>query len=220
MVDILPSILNCDFWNIKETLNILNESETKEIHIDIMDGNFVEDMAFGPKFVKTIREHTDLKLDLHLMITNPERKIEKFIEAGADNITFNVESTFNVMNIIQKVKECNKKVGVAVSPHTSISTIESILPFVDQVLVLTIKPGTSNSHIITEMYDKIKELHEIKNINDYSYRIMVDGKVDDRTLGPILESGADAVISGGYIFKDEKILDNIKILKKIGKSYE
>lgn len=220
MVDILPSILNCDFWNIKETLNILNESETKEIHIDIMDGNFVEDMAFGPKFVKTIREHTDLKLDLHLMITNPERKIDKFIEAGADNITFNVESTFNVMNIIQKVKECNKKVGVAVSPHTSISTIESILPFVDQVLVLTIKPGTSNSHIITEMYDKIKELHEIKNINDYSYRIMVDGKVDDRTLGPILESGADAVISGGYIFKDEKILDNIKILKKIGKSYE
>ncbi|KAA9268137.1 ribulose-phosphate 3-epimerase, partial [Streptococcus anginosus] len=150
MVNILPSILNSDFWNIKETLNILNKSETKEIHIDIMDGNFVEDMAFGPKFVRTIREHTDLKLDLHLMIINPERKIEKFIEAGADSITFNVESTFNVMNIIQKVKEFNKKVGVAISPHTSISSIESILPFVDQVLVLTIKPGTSNSHIITE----------------------------------------------------------------------
>ncbi|HEV1720062.1 TPA: ribulose-phosphate 3-epimerase, partial [Streptococcus pneumoniae] len=87
MVNILPSILNSDFWNIKETLNILNNSETKEIHIDIMDGNFVEDMAFGPKFVRTIREHTDLKLDLHLMIINPERKIEKFIEAGADSIT-------------------------------------------------------------------------------------------------------------------------------------
>lgn len=220
MVDILPSILNCDFWNIKETLNILNESETKEIHIDIMDGNFVEDMAFGPKFVKTIREHTNLKLDLHLMVMNPERKIEKFIQAGADSIAFNFESTFNVMNVIQKVKECSKKVGVAISPHTSIPSIESILPFVDQVLVLTIKPGTSNSHIITEMYDKIKELYEIKNRKEYSYRIMVDGKVDDITLGPILESGADAVVSGGYIFKDEKILDNIKILKKIGKSYE
>ena len=185
-----------------------------------MDGNFVEDMAFGPKFVRTIREHTDLKLDLHLMIINPERKIEKFIEAGADSITFNVESTFNVMNIIQKVKEFNKKVGVAISPHTSISSIESILPFVDQVLVLTIKPGTSNSHIITEMYGKIKELHDIKSIKEYSYRIMVDGKVDDKTLGPILKSGAEAVVSGGYIFKNEKILDNIEILKKIGKSYE
>ena len=217
MVNILPSILNSDFWNIKETLNILNNSETKEIHIDIMDGNFVEDMAFGPKFVRTIREHTDLKLDLHLMIINPERKIEKFIEAGADSITF---STFNVMNIIQKVKEFNKKVGVAISPHTSISSIESILPFVDQVLVLTIKPGTSNSHIITEMYGKIKELHDIKSIKEYSYRIMVDGKVDDKTLGPILKSGAEAVVSGGYIFKNEKILDNIEILKKIGKSYE
>ena len=220
MVDILPSILNSDFWNIKETLNTLNKSDIKEIHIDIMDGNFVEDMAFGPKFVKTLRENTDLKLDLHLMVMNPERKVEKFIEAGADSIIFNVESTFNVMNIIQKVKECKKKVGVAVSPHTSISSIESILPFVDQVLVLTIKPGTSNSHIITEMYDKIKELYEKKNRKEYSYRIMVDGKVDDITLGPILESGADAVVSGGYIFKDEKILDNIKILKKIGKSYE
>jgi ribulose-phosphate 3-epimerase len=220
MFDILPSILNSDFWNIKETLNALNKSEIKEVHIDIMDGNFVEDMAFGPKFVKTLREHTELKLDLHLMVMNPERKIEKFIEAGADSITFNVESTFNVMNIIQEVKEHNKKVGVAISPHTSISSIEAILPFVDQVLVLTIKPGTLNSKIITEMYDKIKELYEIKIRKEYSYRIMVDGKVDDKTLRPILESGADSVVSGGYIFKNEKVLDNIETLRKIGIKYE
>ena len=220
MNKVLPSILNCDFWNMKEVLSLLDENNINEIHVDVMDGNFVEDIAFGPKFVNMIKEKTSLKVDLHLMIINPERKIDLFLNAGADNITFNVESTFNVMNAIHKIKEYGKKAGIAISPHTSVESIFPILPFVDQVLVLTIKPGTHNSFIIKEMFQKIEKLKEIRESNNYSYKIMVDGKVDNTNIKDIIESGADKVVSGGYIFKNDKIIENILELEGMSKNHE
>lgn len=199
-MQIAPSLLNSDSTNIQGTLDMLKATGLEYIHIDVMDGCFVPDMAYGPNVVKDMRNKTDLVLDVHLMIDKPEKIIEKFVMNGADIVTFHVEATNHSMKAIQLVKEHGKKVGISINPATSVEMIKPVLSFLDQVLVMTINPGTDNKYFITETLEKIKELATIREEKGYHFDIQVDGKIDDITIKSCKEAGANVFVSGGFVF--------------------
>ena len=214
MIKILPSLLNSDFFEIKETIHRLEKIGIDELHIDVMDGNFVEDMAFGPKLIRTLRQNTKMLLDVHLMIESPDMKISKFLKTGADTITVHIESSQHIYKVLQEIKSAGIACGIALNPQTPVSSLEMILSIVDQVTVLTINPGTYNEHIIANMYQKIKQLNDLKVQHNLSYKILVDGKVDIETAKHMAYYGADKIVSGGAIFNNNSIEDNIKKLQQ------
>ncbi|MGX7077165.1 MULTISPECIES: ribulose-phosphate 3-epimerase [Globicatella] len=214
-MSIAPSLLNASILEIKDLFNILEEKNIDYLHIDVMDGCFVPDMAFGPSFIKDIRPFTDVVFDVHLMIETPEKIVKKFVEAGADIVTFHIEATNHAMRVIQMVKEAGAKVGITFNPATPVSFIEPILSVVDQVLVMTINPGTENKHFILETVSKIEQLDLLRKKNNYRYVIEVDGKIDNQTIKTCKKAGADIFVSGGYIFNGE---DNPR--EQINKLYQ
>ena len=209
-----PSLFSSKISRLEKTLNFLKMTGVKWLHVDVMDGCFVPDMASGPSIVKELKEVSNILLDVHLMIETPEKMVPDFLKAGADSITYHAEATNNGMYIIQMVKEEKKKVGVAINPSTPVSMIEPILSEVDLVLVMTINPGRPNKEFISITVNKIAELNQLREINDYQYLIEVDGKIDNNTIKPCAKVGADMFVSGGYIFGEEdnevEIITNLK----------
>lgn len=209
-----PSLFSSKISRLEKTLNFLKMTGVKWLHVDVMDGCFVPDMASGPSIVKELKEVSNILLDVHLMIETPEKMVPDFLKAGADSITYHAEATNNGMYIIQMVKEEKKKVGVAINPSTPVSMIEPILSEVDLVLVMTINPGRPNKEFISITVNKIAELNQLREINDYQYLIEVDGKIDNNTIKPCAEVGADMFVSGGYIFGEEnnevEMITNLK----------
>lgn len=197
---IAPSLLNAPIGDVKKLLETLKEKHVNYLHIDVMDGCFVPDMAFGPSLIKDIRPLTDIVFDVHLMIDTPEKIVTRFVEAGADIVTFHIEATKHAMKVIQLVKEAGAKVGITFNPATPVSLIEPVLSLVDQVLVMTINPGTENKHFIQETVVKIEQLNALREENNYTYDIEVDGKIDDQTIKICSDAGADVFVSGGFIF--------------------
>ncbi|RSJ06082.1 ribulose-phosphate 3-epimerase [Streptococcus mitis] len=209
-----PSLFSSKISRLEKTLNFLKMTGVKWLHVDVMDGCFVPDMASGPSIVKELKEVSNILLDVHLMIETPEKMVPDFLKAGADSITYHAEATNNGMYIIQMVKEEKKKVGVAINPSTPVSMIEPILSEVDLVLVMTINPGRPNKEFISITVNKIAELNQLREINDYQYLIEVDGKIDNNTIKPCAKVGADMFVSGGYIFGEEnnevEMITNLK----------
>ena len=199
-----PSLFSSKISRLEKTLETLEIEEIKLLHVDVMDGYFVPDMASGPSIVKELKEITDILLDVHLMVETPEKIVPAFLEAGADSITYHAEATNNGMHIIQMVKEQKKKIGVAINPATPVSLIAPILAEVDLVLVMTINPGRP----------KIAELSQLRESNDYHYLIEVDGKIDNETIKLCANAGTDMFVSGGYIFGEEnkevEMITNLK----------
>lgn len=212
---IAPSILNSNILEIKKNIDILENNKIDRLHIDLMDGVFVKDMAFGPKAIKDIRDYSKLILDVHLMIDKPEIKIEHFLETGADILTFHIESSIHAMDVIQKIKEQNIKAGIAINPATPVENIISVLPYIDQVTVMTTNPGTFNQTFIPEMIDKIKKLDDKKQQYGYKYDIEVDGKITDTNIEKCQKAGANIFVSGGYIFDSPDIQSQIKKLNEV-----
>ena len=209
-----PSLFSSKISRLEKTLEILKIEDIKWLHVDVMDGCFVPDMASGPSIVKELKEISDILLDVHLMVETPEKIIPDFLEAGADSITYHAEATNNGMHIIQMVKEQKKKIGVAINPATSVALIEPILSEVDLVLVMTINPGRFNREFIALTINKIFELSQLRELNDYHYLIEVDGKIDNKTIKLCADAGTDMFVSGGYIFGEEnKELEMIRNLK-------
>ena len=209
-----PSLFSSKISRLEKTLNFLKMTGVKWLHVDVMDGCFVPDMASGPSIVKELKEVSNILLDVHLMIETPEKMVPDFLKAVADSITYHAEATNNGMYIIQMVKEEKKKVGVAINPSTPVSMIEPILSEVDLVLVMTINPGRPNKEFISITVNKIAELNQLREINDYQYLIEVDGKIDNNTIKPCAKVGADMFVSGGYIFGEEnnevEMITNLK----------
>lgn len=215
---IAPSLLNTNTYEIKSNLNEVREAGLTHLHIDIMDGHFVPNQAFGPNTVNDLKKNTDFILDVHLMIEQPENHINNY--KNADIITVHYESTKHLYRNIQMIKSLGIKAGVAINPATPVCVVEDILPFVDQILVMTINPGVSNQVFISEMVRKIKKLSKLKKENNFFYDIQVDGNITNQTIKECLNAGASIFVSGGYIFNGNGIKERINSLIKAGEEYE
>ena len=212
MTKVSPSILSCDFSKLKEDIDsIVNHVEY--LHIDVMDGVFVNNISFGIPVIKSIRPHYDIVFDTHLMIVNPERYIEAFAKAGADLITFHIESTCDPENVINLIHSKGLKAGISLRPKTNVMDLKPYLDKVELVLVMSVEPGFGGQKFDPNALDKIKWLKEQKTSNNYNYEIEVDGGINDETGRLCLEAGADVLVSGSYIFNASDRLERINTLK-------
>lgn len=214
---ILPSLLNANTYNIKEQLQILKDKGIDHLHVDVMDGQFVPSQAFGPNTVNDLKNMTDFKLDVHLMIENPEKHI--LLYKNADIITVHYESTRHLYRTIQLIKNMGLKACVAINPATSVSMVEEVLPMLDQVLVMTINPGVPGEKFIAQTMTKIEKLNQLKKEKNYLFNIEVDGNVNKDTINECLKAGANMFVSGSYVFNGS-IPDNIDSLLEEVKKYE
>jgi len=212
---ICPSILSADFSDIKEALNIVREGGAQMVHIDVMDGHFVPNLTIGPPVIKNIRNQTDLVLDVHLMIANPDQTLDDYIKAGADIITVHVESTNHLHRLITKITDAGCKSGVALNPATPLESIEEILPFVDMVLIMSVNPGFGGQKFIDSSLEKIKKLSKIIHDSNFNISIEVDGGVNLKNIAILSQAGVNIAVAGAAIFKSENPVETIKKLSHI-----
>lgn len=210
---IAPSILSADFANLERDIKLVEQYGADLIHIDAMDGHFVPNLTLGPNVVSAIRKVTNLPLDCHLMIDNPEKYIEEFAKAGADIITVHYEATAHLHRLLELIKSFHVKCGVVINPATSVSVIEPILHMVDMVLVMTVNPGFGGQSFIFETLEKIKQLDTLRQKNQYHYDIEVDGGINHDTIKLCQEAGVDIAVAGSYIYDAPNVEQAIQKLK-------
>lgn len=211
---IAPSILSADFANLQRDIEFVEKHGVDYIHVDVMDGQFVPNITFGPAVVQAIRPITKLPLDVHLMIVNPERFIHEFAKAGADIIGVHIEATPHLHRAIQMIKAEDVKAEVVINPGTPVEAIKYVLPLVDQILVMTVNPGFGGQSFLPEMADKIRELAKLKEQYGYHYDIEVDGGIDDQTIRVCAEAGANVFVAGSYIYGAQHPEERINALKE------
>lgn len=195
-----PSLLAGNFANAAESLMQVSDAGCDYIHLDVMDGRFVPTITFGPQLIKHLRKESDLIFDVHLMIEEPERHIEAFMDAGANILTIHQEATRHLWRCLSMIKERGGECGVAINPGTSVASIEAVLPYVDYVLVMTVNPGWGGQKFIPETAKKIERLNELRIREGYSYRIAVDGGIGAGTIKRVVEAGADLAVMGTAFF--------------------
>jgi ribulose-phosphate 3-epimerase len=200
MAKIAPSILSADFANMGEDIAKLETWGASLVHCDVMDGVFVPNMSFGPQMISAIKKYTTLPLDVHLMITQPERYVETFAKAGADIITIHQEATMHLQRTLKLIADCGMKVGVALNPATSLVTLEYILNDIDMVLIMTVNPGYGGQKLIPETLVKIKALKHMIAQSGKHIEIEVDGGVNAGNADQIIQAGADILVAGSAVF--------------------
>jgi ribulose-phosphate 3-epimerase len=212
---ISPSILAGDFSQLGKDIQKLEDAGADMIHVDVMDGHFVPNITIGPPVIKSLRKYTDLPFDVHLMISPVHKYIEDFSKAGSDIITIHPEATENVKDSIDLIKSLGKKVGLSLNPDTPIDKIEKYLDQIDLVLVMTVYPGFGGQKFISKVLNKIKNLKNIKDKNKFRFDIEVDGGVNFENNKLAIEAGANILVSGTTIFKnnDGDIKKNIDLLR-------
>lgn len=212
---IAPSLLSADFANMGKDIRQIEDASCEWIHLDVMDGHFVPPITFGSQMVEAIRSVTDLVLDVHLMVEKPESQIELFADAGADFISFHVESCIHSHRLIQQIKGFGKKCGISIVPSTPVSAISELLGLVDLILVMTVNPGYGGQSFIPECLGKIKELDNLRNKNNYNYLLSADGGVNRETAKFLRESGLDVAVCGSAFFSAKNKTEEVKIIKGI-----
>lgn len=196
-----PSIIAADFARIADEVAAVESAGADWIHVDVMDGHFVPDITVGPLFVKSLRRITSLPLDVHLMISEPEKFIPAFADSGADNITVHVETCPDLPFVIEKIKSLGCTAGVTLNPATPASSLDSALPFADLVLVMSVVPGFSGQKFMPEMIGKVEEIRAKLNALRSSAHLEVDGGVNADTLPLMKRAGANAFVCGSAVFK-------------------
>ena len=216
-IKISPSILSADFSQLGNEIKRLENGGADMIHVDVMDGHFVPNLTIGPPVISNLRKYTKLPFDVHLMISPVHKYIKDFAEAGSDIITIHPEATDKLEDSINLIKKLNKKVGVSLNPNTEINTIINEIENIDLILVMSVFPGFGGQKFIPEVIDKIKDLKKIKEENNYNFDIEVDGGINFSNFKKVLEAGANILVSGTTIFKENNgnIKKNIEILKSI-----
>lgn len=219
MIELAPSLLSADFSNLSKDIGILNENKIKYLHLDVMDGNFVPNISYGPGIIKSIRKLTDMIFDVHLMIEKPERYIDAFVDAGADILTFHYEASIHPHRTIQEIKAKGIKAGISLNPSTPLSVLEYIIEDLDLVLIMSVNPGFGGQSYIKAMDEKISDLKKIKEDLNLDFIIEVDGGIKTRNVENVIDRGAELIVSGSDVFKADDITSRIKEYYSIFSKY-
>ncbi|MFN3535013.1 MAG: ribulose-phosphate 3-epimerase [Desulfatiglandales bacterium] len=218
MIKIAPSILAADFMNLKSEIKAIEEAGADLIHLDIMDGHFVPNITFGPDLVRAIRAASELPIEAHLMISNPEQFIQIFREAGADIITIHPEVTYHLNRSLEKIRDSGAKCGVALNPATPLNVLEYVIQSLDLVLIMTVDPGFGGQSFQRAMLPKIMRLKEMVSTRSINLDIGVDGGIDLQTVQLVALAGANLFVSGTGIFKTPDYKKTIEEMRRIGES--
>ena len=216
-IKISPSILSADFSQLGQEIKNLENSGADMIHVDVMDGHFVPNLTIGPPVIKALRKYTNIPFDVHLMINPVHKYIKDYAESGADIITIHPEATTSLQESIDEIKKFKKKVGLSLNPDTKIEVIEKYLDKIDLVLVMSVFPGFGGQKFIKDVLKKIEKISEIKHKKNFEFDVEVDGGINFSNYKEVLEAGANVLVSGTTIFKENNgdIKKNINFLKTI-----
>ena len=210
-----PSLLAADFTNLENEVTMINRSEADWLHLDIMDGVFVPNISFGFPVIKAIKKVAAKPLDVHLMIIDPDRYLNLFSEVGANNLTVQYEACNHLNRTVTEIRNLGMKAGVAINPHTPVSLLKNILPYIDLVLVMTVNPGFGGQLFIKESYNKITELRKMIDAGNYNVLIEVDGGIDTSNALKLIESGVNVLVAGSSVFSSKDPAGTIRKLKRL-----
>lgn len=219
-IKLSPSMLSVDFGKVAEQLKLIEDAGTPYIHLDVMDGVFVPNISFGIPVIKSVRKHSNMIFDAHLMIVEPEKYIEDFHKAGADIITIHVESTKYPMEVLHQIKATGCKAGITLNPRTPVETLLPYLKEVDVIMVMTVEPGFGGQRFMESQLSKIKQLAKWRKEMGLGYDIEVDGGITIDNVREVLEAGANVIVAGSAVFGKEDIAAAAKDFMDIFKEYE